>query len=110
MDNEALELDPEQLSDIAKPIAHMADRSKLAKKYGRVVIDSSDGVIAMIQLAMWTSRVNRIARKYRNMEEAPNGQAQRANTSGEAGRDVEPEPSSVGVSLNGAAVPGFGYN
>jgi len=93
-DNLALELDEEQLADISKPIAHMADRSKLGKRYGRIVLDSSDGIAAAIQMGMWAARVNRIAKRTRQAleygsvgvgspgESVPEGETQEAATPG----------------------------
>jgi len=72
-DNAALEPDEEFLSDIAKPIAHLAGRSKSAGKYGRLIMDSSDGIAALIQLTMWGNRVSRIAKKARQEERRRNG-------------------------------------
>jgi hypothetical protein len=106
-DNEALELDPEELADIAKPIAHLADRSKFGKRYGRVIIDSSDGVAAMIQLGMAAGRVNRIARKYR---EGTSGVVSSAAVGGEIPGEA-PESESGNVhEFPGARATGYGYN
>jgi hypothetical protein len=115
-DNEALELDDEQLSDIAKPIAHLADRSKLGKKYGRVIIDSSDGIVAMIQLGMWGSRVNRIAKKYRG--EGHHRHDHGIDTGSEGGSGVQETEPEYGTPSQGVIQPyntnhgpaGFGYN
>jgi hypothetical protein len=90
-------MDPESLSDVAKPIAHLADRSKLGKKYGRVIIDSSDGIIAMIQIGMWGSRVNRIARRYRE------GSNDRANVIDIQGRTTGSDVSEQPVPSDGLA-------
>lgn len=110
-DNHALELDETALSDIAKPLAHLADRSKLGKKYGRLIVDSSDGIIALIQLGMWMNRVNRIANRAR--ERADNGgpgQQEQVlpDTSGPSVSEPGQAPPS-GFRLNGHA-PGVGYN
>lgn len=104
-DNEALELDPEELADIAKPIAHLADRSKFGKRYGRIIIDSSDGVAAFIQLGMAASRVNRIARKYR---EGVSGIV----SSAEVGTEISGEASESSNIHDFPAVrsTGVGYN
>jgi hypothetical protein len=113
-DNAALQLSDDALSDVAKPLAHLADRSKLGKKYGRVIIDSSDGVQAMIALGMWGARVNRIANKYRKILEngQPSGQAQQSSGSDVPGTAETTEPSTNGYAgANPAAAPrGFGYN
>jgi hypothetical protein len=108
-DNEALQMDDEQLSDISKPIAHLAARSKVGGKYGRVIIDSSDGVLAMIAMGMWANRVNRIAKKYKMGER--NGEAQPASGQDVSG-EPEGEPAANGYSARNpiAAPNGFGYN
>ena len=104
-ENEALEPDSDQLSDIAKPLAHIAERSKLGKKYGRMLIDASDGCVAVIQLAMWGNRVNRIARKYRkgSVNDQPGG------TSGE-GIPEESQISPNGVTGPNWVPNGHGFN
>jgi hypothetical protein len=112
MDNAALELDPQAQSDIAKPIAHLADRSKFGKKYGRLLIDSTDGVAAMIQLTMWANRVNRIAKKYRGTErhEYDNvvpGEVIDSDISSESRTDV---PRETFVTNPGFSSNGHGYN
>lgn len=109
-DNQALELDDEQLSDVAKPLAHLANRSKIATKYGRVVIDSSDGVIACIQLGMWGSRVNRIARKYRETGKQEIISEHASTAPGEDVPGTTEEYRPVGTNLNGSRAPGVGYN
>jgi hypothetical protein len=109
IENEALELDDQQLSDIAKPLAHIADRSKFGKKYGRVIIDSSDGIAALIQFTMWANRVNRIAKKVR----PERGKHDHRTVPGEVinegpgGTDVPEGPSQA--AYNGNA-PGHGFN
>ncbi len=93
-ENAALELDPSAQSDIAKPLAHFADRSKLGKKYGRIIIDSTDGITALIQLSMWGSRVNRIARRVRERD-GRNQQIQEQFS----GPDVPEQPPAPSVPL-----------
>lgn len=111
-DNRALEIDETALSDIAKPLAHLADRSSLGKKYGRLIVDSSDGIIAMIQLGMWMNRVNRIAKKTRerldNGGQSGNTEQVLPDSSGPSVSEPGQAPPS-GFQLNGHA-PGFGYN
>lgn len=110
-ENQALELDDKELSDIAKPIAHLANGSKFGKKYGRLLIDSSDGIAAFIQLSMWANRVNRIARRYRpgkeRNERVVPGEVINEGEPGEfvQGPSFTPQP---GYSGNGT--PGHGYN
>ena len=106
-DNQALELDAEELADIAKPIAHLADRSKLGKRYGRVIIDSSDGVAAAIQIGMWGARVNRIASNLRKGLENGNVGTRESGTEIQPGET--PEDDRNVVSLRPGPT-GFGYN
>jgi hypothetical protein len=109
-DAAAIELDEEQLTDIAKPIAHLANRSKLGNRYGRVLIDSTDSVAAIIQLFMWGNRVNRIAQKYRRNElekaGAINGEAL---GSGPAGENVADQPATIRQQPQWSA-NGYGFN
>lgn len=105
-DNEALELDPEELSDIAKPIAHLADRSRFGKRYGRVIVDSSDGIAAAIQLGMWGARVNRIAKKVRKQLE--NGTVSAGPTGNVVSEEAGEAQENV-VNLRPGPT-GFGYN
>jgi hypothetical protein len=106
-DNRALELDEQALSDIAKPMAHLAAKSKFGGKYGRLVMDSTDGIIAAIQLGMWMNRVNRIASKYRKAESG-DGEQIREQSAGPAVSETGAPPP-PGIRLNGVA-PGHGFN
>jgi hypothetical protein len=59
-----------QLSDdekrrIAVPFAELSHKSKVMRKYGRTIIASGGAFDAIITIGTWTSRVNRIARKYK---------------------------------------------
>jgi hypothetical protein len=65
-EREALELDPEDAAKIARPIAHIAERSAMGQKHGRMLMDSRDGLESMIAITMWANRMNRIAKKYRD--------------------------------------------
>jgi hypothetical protein len=108
----ALELDEQQLSDIAKPLAHIAARSTFLSKHGRVIIDSSDGVSAGIQLIMWANRVNRIAKKYRPERQKHDHRVVPGNivSDAESGNDVPEGPPLSQHQYNGDAPRGFGYN
>jgi hypothetical protein len=109
VENDALEPDKEMLASMAKPFAHMASRSKLGEKYGRVIIDSSESIEAVIAFGMWAARANRIANRY-------NGKHRKVDISEQSSRaNVSTESESAGVSgpayvsPNGHS-PGFGYN
>lgn len=73
IDEDALsekEVDKLALSDderalIAVPFSELAHKSKFMRKHGRTIVASGDAVNAVIVLAAWASRVNRIAAKYR---------------------------------------------
>lgn len=60
----ALEPDAEMLSAATKPLAHMASRNKFLTKNGRAIIDSADGVEALIAVGMYANTVRRIARSH----------------------------------------------
>lgn len=50
---------------IAVPIAELSHKSKLMRKHGRAIVASGGVFDAIVALGTWTSRVNRIARKYK---------------------------------------------
>jgi hypothetical protein len=113
VDNEALEPDTEQLRDMAKPLAHLAAKSKFSGKYGRLALDSKDAIVATIQFGMWMNRVNRIARKAANTERARSGVIIPGNVEPgtEAGESVPSQAYTPNTSsFNGNGSPGFGYN
>jgi hypothetical protein len=73
------DIDPEQLkpSDwaqltitaeeriaIARPFAELANKSKLARKHGRMIVSSADSVESAILLMKWGRSVSRISKKY----------------------------------------------
>jgi hypothetical protein len=62
---ERIKLDKTERLRIARPFAEYSNKSKFMRKHGRMIIASGDSIDAFIQLGMWFSRVNRIARKYR---------------------------------------------
>src|SRR5215472_156259 len=61
---DALEPDAEMLSSATKPLAHMAARSEFMRKNGRAIIDSADGIEALIAVGMYANTVRRIARSH----------------------------------------------
>lgn len=73
IDEQALsdrEIDRLQMSDeerkrIAVPLAELSHKSKLMRKHGRTIVASGGVFDAIVALGTWTSRVNRIARKYK---------------------------------------------
>lgn len=50
---------------IAVPIAEISHKSKVMRKHGRAIVASGGVFDAIVALGTWTSRVNRIARKYK---------------------------------------------
>src|SRR5215469_12218230 len=124
---EDIELDDKQLSAIAKPLAHMAMRSEFMNKHGRAIIDSADGIEALVVLVMWSHRVNRIAASLRPKEtrhdhglrgRGRGNRESRPGTNGEAGPgQVEPAESGRGGVQEASFSPngqyggiGAGYN
>lgn len=96
---EALELDPEDSAAIARPLAHVAERSAIGKKYGRSIIESRDAIQSLIALTMWTNRINRIAKKYRpddKKKQRPHNHGRHSGTDVPAEQPEESTPPPVG--------------
>lgn len=66
-----IKMQTEERDRIARPFAELAYKSKWTRKHGRSIIAAAGSVDAVVQLGMWYSRVNRIARKYRRMSQGP---------------------------------------
>lgn len=64
-DLDKLELDDEEKQLIVTPFSELAYKSKFMKKHGRMIVASGDAFNALVVIGAWTSRVNRVARKYR---------------------------------------------
>lgn len=108
---EDLELDDEQLQDLAKPFAHVAIKSKFLTKHGRMIVDSKDAIDAAIVMFMWSARVRRIAKKYR--PEKPKRVRKVIRNAQPSGENVpeEPEPASQnGRVVVGNPAIGQGFN
>lgn len=60
-----LQLTDEERKRIAVPFAELSHKSKIMRKYGRTIVASGGAFDAIIALGVWTSRVNRIARRYK---------------------------------------------
>jgi hypothetical protein len=115
----AIEPDEALLASASKPIAHMASRSSFMTKNGRAIIDSAEGVEALIAVGMWMHTVNRIARKH--SDQATIIVKPKKERNHEHGKSVPGEPSGprvqesqspasangTGVRIGGAA-PGVG--
>jgi len=64
-DIERIRLRDDERKRIATPLAELSHKSKVMRKYGRTIIASGGAFDAIVTLGQWTSRVNRVARKYR---------------------------------------------
>jgi len=60
-----IRLDRDDLKDMAAPLASFANKSKIARKHGRVIIAAGDSYESLIDLVIWMRRVGKIAKKYR---------------------------------------------
>jgi hypothetical protein len=63
---EAIRMTEEERDRLARPFAEFANKSKIMRRYGRLVISSGGMVDSFIALGMWVRRVSRISRKYKN--------------------------------------------
>jgi hypothetical protein len=61
-----IQLSDEERKRIAVPFAELSHKSRFMRKHGRAIVASGGLFDAFIALGTWTSRVNRIARKYKN--------------------------------------------
>jgi hypothetical protein len=86
----SIELDKDDLKEIAGPFASLANKNKWARKHGREIIALSDSWEALLALGIWMRRVNKLARKYRT----PKKQIQHSH-----GR--QPEPDAMEGVING---------
>jgi len=64
-DIERLRLKDDERMRISTPLAEFSHKSKIMRKYGRTIIASGGMFDALVALGQWTSRVNRVARKYK---------------------------------------------
>lgn len=62
-------LSKQDLKDMAAPIATLAQGSKFAQKRGRALIAASDSIEAVIVMVLWMKKVNKIAKKYRPVQQ-----------------------------------------
>lgn len=60
-----MHLSPDDRRKIARPFAELANKSKVAKKYGRTIVSSADSVESAMILMKWARTVSRIQKKYR---------------------------------------------
>jgi hypothetical protein len=64
-DIERIRLKDDERKRIATPLAEFSHKSKFMRKHGRTIIASGGMFDAVVSLGQWTSRVNRVARKYK---------------------------------------------
>jgi hypothetical protein len=64
-DLDRLQMTDDERKRIAVPIAEFSHKSKFMRKHGRAIVASGGMVDAIVALGKWTSRVNRIARRYK---------------------------------------------
>jgi hypothetical protein len=64
-DLDRLQMTEEERKRIAVPLAELSHKSKLMRKHGRTIVASGGAFDAIIALGKWTSRVNRVARRYK---------------------------------------------
>ena len=107
-----IQMTDEERKRIAVPFAEISHKSKFMRKHGRAIVASGGVFDAIVALGVWTSRVNRIARKYKtptlkgkvvNERAGPSEQA----TSGPGFRDSGANGGSVGATWR-VANPGSG--
>lgn len=106
-ENEDLEFDDEELTTIAKPFAHLIERTKFNKKYGRTVMESRDAIEASVMLFMWSGRVARIRTKYKGKHRKETD----SHVQLDAGTDVQGEAQVLSPQFgNGIRPTGVGFN
>lgn len=64
-DIERIRLKDDERMRIATPLAEFSHKNKFMRKHGRTIVASGGMFDALVTLGQWTSRVNRVARKYR---------------------------------------------
>lgn len=75
-----LGLSSDERKAIARPFAEFANKSKLARKHGRMIVSSADSVESAMILMRWGRTVSRIGRKHRKPKVRPvRGQHQHVN-------------------------------
>jgi hypothetical protein len=64
-----LSITAEERISIARPFAELANKSKLTRKHGRMIVSSADSVESAILLMKWGRSVSKISKKYRKPKE-----------------------------------------
>ena len=94
-----VQLTDEERQRIAVPFAELSHKSKFMRKHGRTIVASGGLFDAIIALGTWTSRVNRIARKYKNPTIVG-----RAVPNERTGQDQPPEGGNGYAGANGGRI------
>lgn len=113
-DEADIQLDEDEYNSIARPFAHLVTHSKLNGKYGRVIMNSRDSIESGVVLFMWASRVNRIAKKYKNayrqyQEDMENGVTARIPRVDRATDTAETIASEAQEPVIGIQRPAYGH-
>lgn len=68
-----LKLKQDERDRISKPFAELANKLKITRKHGRLIIASAGTADSVWVLLLWMGRVNRIAARYRPLTVKPEG-------------------------------------
>lgn len=98
-------LTKEDMREIAAPLASMSNKSRFMKKHGRGIIAAADSYESVITILMWMRRVNRIAKRHRNMKQPQTMTMQPIRTQ-DGVTDEVPNGYPSGQ-VNGIEQPGF---
>jgi hypothetical protein len=99
-DIERIRLRDDERKRIATPLAEFSHKSKFMRKHGRTIVASGGMFDALVTLGQWTSRVNRVARKYKPKTVKGNIVNERFSASPQAGTGDRSQGA------NGGTVPG----
>jgi hypothetical protein len=83
-----IQMTDDERKRISVPFAELSHKSKVMRRYGRTIIASGGAFDAIVAIGIWTSRVNRIARKYRPIQGRVVGERSRQGTPTEANGGV----------------------
>lgn len=70
-DLERCQLKPEERAKIAVPLAEFSSKSKFMSRHGRQIVAAGNSIDSVLIMGAWMSRVNHIARKYRQTNATP---------------------------------------
>jgi hypothetical protein len=104
-DLDRITMTDEERKIIAVPLAELSNKSKFMRKHGRTMVASGDAIRALVVLGAWSSRVNRIAAKYRP-KKPPVIKINGMSPNGNLGQDQEQAAYATGAG-NGRVPNGF---